>query len=168
VLAARGFAGLTVNAVVAEAGMAKGSFYTHFSDRESFLLELGRGFHHQMVSVVLAAITDLPSGPDRFRAGLDAYFDACLGQRAAVALIFEARVFVDIDLEREVTAGQTELGRRGFEDLEAVGWRNIPAIMVLITAAGMEVVREEARAGHPRRDLREALFDLAMARRDPS
>ena len=34
---------------------------------ESFLLELGRGFHHQMVSVVLAAITDLPSGPDRFR-----------------------------------------------------------------------------------------------------
>ena len=58
VAAARGLAGLSVNAVVDTAGMAKGSFYNHFPTRRDYLVALHRDYHERLNADVAEAIGD--------------------------------------------------------------------------------------------------------------
>src|ERR1700751_6027937 len=48
VAARDGLAGLSVNRVVDEAGVAKGTFYVHFADREAFVDALHARFHERV------------------------------------------------------------------------------------------------------------------------
>jgi AcrR family transcriptional regulator len=81
-----GLAGLSVNRVVAEAGVAKGTFYVHFSDRETFVDALHARFHAKVDEAVAAAIADRPPGAARLVAGAEAYLDVSLSDRAVKAL----------------------------------------------------------------------------------
>src|SRR4029077_12327145 len=81
-----GLSGLSVNRVVAEAGVAKGTFYVHFDDREAFVDALHRRFHSRVEEAVLAATEDLPPGADRILRGVEAYLDVCLEDSAVKAL----------------------------------------------------------------------------------
>ena len=60
-----GLAGLSVNRVVAEAGVAKGTFYVHFADREAFVDALHARFHDRVEAEVAAATSRTPVGPER-------------------------------------------------------------------------------------------------------
>src|ERR1700742_1474311 len=51
-----GLAGLSVNLIVGEAGVAKGTFFHHFGDRASYLLALHREFHERLTTQIQAAI----------------------------------------------------------------------------------------------------------------
>ncbi|MCW2994194.1 MAG: putative HTH-type transcriptional regulator, partial [Conexibacter sp.] len=64
-----GLAGLSVNRVVAEAGLAKGTFYVHFVDRDAFVDALHARFHAQVDVAVGAAVEGIPPGPLRLVAG---------------------------------------------------------------------------------------------------
>ena len=55
----RGLAGLSVNAVVDTAGMAKGSFYNHFPTRRDYLVALHRDYHERLNADVAEAIGDM-------------------------------------------------------------------------------------------------------------
>lgn len=162
VLATQGLAGLTINAVVAQAGMAKGSFYTHFSDRSAFIFELYRRFYDAQVSVYVDATSGLPAGAERLQAGMDAFFDACHGHADAMVLLGEARFASS--LEEAVAEQSTELGRLVIEDLTAIGWPDPQAIALLIAGAGSEVAVAEGRAGAARPELRAAFHALAAGR----
>ena len=63
-----GLEGLSVNAVVAAAGVSKGTFFHHFPDRVSYLVALHRRFHDVLFEEVTAAIGDLTPGKDRLAA----------------------------------------------------------------------------------------------------
>jgi AcrR family transcriptional regulator len=162
VLATQGIAGLTINAVVAQAGMAKGSFYTHFADRTAFIFELYRTFYDAQVSVYVEATTGLDAGAERLRAGMDAFLDGCHGHQDAMALLGEARFATG--LEEAVAEQSTEIGRLVIEDLTAIGWPDPPATALLLAAAGSEVALAEARAGTTRPELRAAFHTLAAGR----
>ena len=86
-----GLAGLSVNAVVAEAELAKGTFYVHFADRDAFLDALHERFHANIGRAISAAVGDLPYGAERLSVGVGAYLDACLAQRAVKPLLREMR-----------------------------------------------------------------------------
>jgi AcrR family transcriptional regulator len=45
-----GLSGLSVNLIVADAGVAKGTFFHHFGDRASYLLALHREFHERLAT----------------------------------------------------------------------------------------------------------------------
>jgi TetR/AcrR family transcriptional repressor of nem operon len=165
VLASTGLAGLTVNAVVAEAGMAKGSFYTHFPDRSAFVWELYRAFHDELVGVYVAAAEPFAPGAERLAAGMDAYLDACLDHPETMALLGEAR-FAD-GLEEAVRERATELGRFVIGDLTAIGWPDPSATAMLLAGAGAEVAMAELRAGAPRPELRVAFHRLGAAHTGP-
>ena len=51
-----GLAGLSVNRVVAEAGVAKGTFYVHFTDRNAFIDALHERFHDRVRNLSLIHI----------------------------------------------------------------------------------------------------------------
>jgi TetR/AcrR family transcriptional repressor of nem operon len=86
-----GLAGLSVNRVVAEAGVAKGTFYVHFADREAFVDALHARFHERVAQAVATVSADTPPGAERIVRGVEAYLDVCLADRAVKALALEAR-----------------------------------------------------------------------------
>src|ERR1700735_5302726 len=86
-----GLSGLGVGAVVDEAGVAKGTFYLYFDDRESFIDALHQRFYSQVTVAVSQAVAELPPGRELLLAAIEAYLDVCLANRAVKALVFETR-----------------------------------------------------------------------------
>jgi AcrR family transcriptional regulator len=86
-----GLAGLSVAAVAERAGVAKGTFYLYFEDRESFLDALHQRFYAQVSEAVARAVAGLPAGRELLLAAAEAYLDVCLRNRAVKALVFETR-----------------------------------------------------------------------------
>ena len=86
-----GLTGLSVNLIVEDAGVAKGTFFHHFGDRASYLLALHREFHDRLTAQTLAAIDGMAPGRQRLIVGADAYLDGCLRDRGVRALLLEAR-----------------------------------------------------------------------------
>ena len=78
-----GLAGLSVNRVVAEAGVAKGTFYVHFEDRDAFVDALHERFHAHVQEAVEAASAGVPPGAERIVRGAEAYLDVCLVDRGS-------------------------------------------------------------------------------------
>ena len=83
--------GMSVNAVVAAAGMSKGAFYQHWPDRTAYLVALHRRFHDELQAAVADAMTGRPPGLSRLTAGLHACPDGSPAAPHARALLFQAR-----------------------------------------------------------------------------
>ena len=86
-----GLTGLSVNLLVDEAGVSKGTFFHHFGDRSSYLLALHREFHDRIADAIDTAVAGLTPGRDRLLTGARLYLDICLQQRGIRALLLEAR-----------------------------------------------------------------------------
>ncbi|MEU6583116.1 TetR/AcrR family transcriptional regulator [Nocardia sp. NPDC046763] len=158
VAARTGLAGLSVNAVVQAAGMAKGTFYHHFPDRRSYVVALHRRYHDELTGRVLAAVVDLAPGRERLRAGLTAYLDACLATRGTKAFLAQSRT--EADLLDEVTARNQLVAAAIAPDIEQLGWADPPAVALLVIAMVAEIALAELYSSAARPDLRAALTAL--------
>lgn len=117
-----GLAGVSVNVLVAELGVSKGTFFHHFGSRANYLLALHREFHERLEKVMVAAVVDHPPGRDHLLAGTHAYLDACLRDRGVKALLLEARaeplIIGEVSARNARNAGLAE------PDFRALGWRH--------------------------------------------
>jgi TetR/AcrR family transcriptional regulator, transcriptional repressor for nem operon len=86
-----GLTGLSVDLIVQDARVAKGTFFYHFGDRASYLLALHREFHDRLATQMQAAVVDLPPGRKRLIIGANTCLDGCLRDRGVRALLLEAR-----------------------------------------------------------------------------
>ena len=86
-----GLGGMSINLIVENAGVAKGTFFHHFPDRAAFLVELHREFHDRLFAVITEKVAGLAPGRERLLAAADAYLDGCLRHRGVRALLLEAR-----------------------------------------------------------------------------
>jgi TetR/AcrR family transcriptional repressor of nem operon len=86
-----GLNGLSVNLIVADAGVAKGTFFHHFGDRASYLIALHREFHERLATRIQAATDGMPPGRNRLTTIANTYLDGCLSDRGVRALLLEAR-----------------------------------------------------------------------------
>jgi TetR/AcrR family transcriptional regulator, transcriptional repressor for nem operon len=86
-----GLSGLSVNLVVAEAQVSKGSFFHHFGDRATYIAELHRDFHKRLLAETLDAIDGMSPGSRRLLTGANTYLDGCLRDRGVRSLLLEAR-----------------------------------------------------------------------------
>ena len=154
-----GLARLSVNRVVAEAGVAKGTFYVHFRDREAFVDALHEQFHERVLHAVGEATVGAPAGPERLWRGSAAYLDMCLRERAIKALSLEART------EGALTASMSERHERfaasAIPSFKAMGWPDAKAASQLLAAMTSEIAIRELEAGRrlpaARRSLRRFL-----------
>jgi AcrR family transcriptional regulator len=154
-----GLTQVSVNQVVAAAGVAKGSFFHHFGDRAAFLVELHRSFHDRLAALVTAAIENLPPGRDRLLAGTLAYLDGCRQDKGIRALLVEARA--EPALPAEVARRNEQFTDLAAPDFAAMGRsRPVQAARLWVVMAA-EVAVAESAAGTPLPELRAALTDYA-------
>jgi TetR/AcrR family transcriptional regulator, transcriptional repressor for nem operon len=154
-----GLAGMSVNRVVAVAGVAKGTFYVHFADRDAFLSALHRRFHEETADATAAAMAAHPPGRARLRAGMTAYFETCLRNLGVKALVLEARnsprnVGPEVAARNAMFAAITE------PDLLAMGWADAGQAARLVLAMSSEVAMGELADGQRDEAGRQVLWDL--------
>jgi AcrR family transcriptional regulator len=140
-----GLGGLSVNQVVAEAGVAKGTFYVHFQDRETFVDSLHERFHCRVQGAVTAATDGIPPGAGRLVRGAEAYLDTCLKERAIKALALEART--DPALDASMTTRHDRFAAAAVPSFKAMGWPDATAASHLLAAMTAEIAIRELEAG---------------------
>lgn len=154
-----GLAGVSVNMVVARAGVAKGTFYVHFSGRAAFIDAMHARFHTRVETAVAEAIAGLPPGAERLYRGSEAYLDVSLANRGVKALSLEARS--DPAVQGSMEARRERLTAAGVADIEAMGWEDAEAAAQLLAAMTREISALEFDAGRrlpaPRRALKRFL-----------
>ena len=150
-----GLAGVSVNMVVARAGVAKGTFYVHFKDRASFVDAMHARFHERVQAAIERAVTGLPAGAERLYRALEAYLDVSLENRGVKALSLEARS--DPNGNDSMSARRERLVEAGVPDLVAMGWDDPGAAAQLLGAMTREISALEFDAGQPLPASRRAL-----------
>ncbi|MFE3259295.1 TetR/AcrR family transcriptional regulator [Nocardia sp. NPDC059091] len=156
-----GLGGVSVNVLVAELGVSKGTFFHHFGTRANYLLALHREFHERLQAVIDSATSGLAPGRDRLLAGSTAYLDACLRDRGVKALLLEARaepLIVD-----EVTARNTHNAALIEPDFKVLGWPDPEAGARLWVGLVAEAALLELQAGHEQGSVRNALWQFLPA-----
>jgi AcrR family transcriptional regulator len=150
-----GLASVSVNMVVARAGVAKGTFYVHFKDRAAFVDAMHARFHERVQAAVERAVAGLPAGAERIFRGSEAYLDVSLENRGVKALSLEARS--DPTGQDSMAARRERLAEGGVPDLKAMGWDDPGAAAQLLAAMTREISVLEFDAGHPLPASRRAL-----------
>jgi TetR/AcrR family transcriptional regulator, transcriptional repressor for nem operon len=148
-------AGLSINLLVAEAGVSKGTFFHHFGDRASYLLALHREFHERLLSEIVDATRDLAPGRERLLASARTYLDACLRDRGVRALLLEARA-------EPVIAGEVQQRNRSNamlleDDFRSIGFSHPLDSARLWVALVAEAALVELAAGERTDAIRAAL-----------
>ncbi len=150
-----GLASMSVNLLVAEADLSKGTFFHHFGDRAGYLLALHRGFHDRLLAEIEAARGSLPAGRERLLAGSTVYLDACLCARGVKALLLEARA--ESLIATEVMRRNEQTAKLCEPDFRAIGWQRPAESGRLWVAMVAEVALAELAAGRRQARIRRAL-----------
>jgi AcrR family transcriptional regulator len=150
---------MSVNSIVAEAGMAKGSFYQHWPSRVEYVRALHARFHDQLADSIDAAMAGLPPGPERLELGMNTYLDGCLAEQATKALLVQSRT--EVGLGDLVAARNGDAATLITPDLLALGWTPPEPIAALLVAALAEIALVELEAGQRDNALRRGLLRLA-------
>lgn len=161
-----GLAGLSVNRVVATAGVAKGTFYVHFEDRDDFVDALHQRFHERVQDAVAAAIDGVLPGGERICRGAEAYLDVCLTDRAVKALALEARS--DPALSAAMAKRHERFAATAVPSLRAMGWPDAPAAAQLVAAMTAEIAVRELEAGRRLPSARRSLRRFLGVAAEPS
>jgi AcrR family transcriptional regulator len=154
---------VSVNAIVAEAAMAKGSFYQHWPSRSEYVRALHARFHDRLAEAIAAAMANLPPGRDRLEAGMNAYLDGCLVEPATKALLVQSRT--EAGLSDLVAARNKSNAALMLPDLVALGWAPPEPIAVLLVAAIAEIALVELATAKRDKALRCGLIRLATGER---
>ena len=150
-----GLAGVSVNMVVARAGVAKGTFYVHFKDRAAFVDAMHARFHALVQAAVDQAVAGLPPGARRLSRASEAYLDVSLANRGVKALSIETRS--DPAVQDSMAVRRERLTAAGVPDLKAMGWDDAEAAAQLLAAMTREVSVLEFDAGRQLPGARRAL-----------
>jgi len=94
-----GLGGVSVNDIVAEAGVAKGTFYVHFVDRAALIIAIHQRFYDELERTMALAVDGMAPGTDRLLTGAVAYLDACLEAIGVKAVLIEARTDPAVAIE---------------------------------------------------------------------
>jgi TetR/AcrR family transcriptional repressor of nem operon len=140
-----GLAGLSVAAVVAQAGVAKGTFYLYFEDRESFIDALHQRFYGQVTDAVSRAVAGLVPGRELLLAAIEAYLDVCLKNRAVKALVLETRA--QNTLTTTMEDREALFARLAEPSMRAIGMTSAPIAARLVVALISEAALIEMEAG---------------------
>jgi TetR/AcrR family transcriptional regulator, transcriptional repressor for nem operon len=140
-----GLAGVSVNMVVAQAGVAKGTFYVHFKDRAAFVDAMHSRFHARVQAAVDQAVAGVPPGAGRLFRAAETYLDVSLANRGVKALSLEARS--DPTGQGSMADRRDRLAAAGVADLRAMGWDDAEAASQLLAAMTREISVLEFDAG---------------------
>jgi AcrR family transcriptional regulator len=150
-----GLAGMSINLIVEKAGVAKGTFFHHFTGRAAFLVALHREFHDRLFGEITDAVAHLPPGRERVQAAAGVYLDACLRHRGIRALLLEARA--EPLIAEAIAARNKQATQVITPDFAVMGWRHPAEGAALWNGLVVEAALLELAAGVRSPAIREAL-----------
>jgi AcrR family transcriptional regulator len=153
-----GLAALSVNEVVRQAGLAKGTFYVHFSTRDDFLAALHDQFHSELEASIDHAVSGSDRPEDRLRRGIAAYLDGCLAASGVKTLLQDVRS--ETSIMRQVRQRDRAFADRIAAALHGLGWPLADECGRLFVAMIASTAVAELDAGEQLPALRRALFFL--------
>lgn len=145
---------LSVSEVTRQAGLAKGTFYVHFPDRATLLVELHRRFHDDLFAAIADTTAADEAGPARAEARISAFLDGCRRQSGVRAMLLQARS--EPAILTEVTRRNDQAARLLAVDLAGTTQHPLETARLLVAAAA-EVALHELNAGRSLPRLRSAL-----------
>ncbi len=100
-----GYARATVDDIVGEVGVARGTFYLYFDDKRAVLEELIDRFGAQIVSSIITIVTDDLKRPvaQQVVENIRGILSVCLEERAMTKILFTDAVGADPELQRKLT-----------------------------------------------------------------
>ena len=140
-----GVGGLTIAEVARTAGLAKGTFYLYFRDREAFIDALHQRFYARVTEAVMGAVDGLGPGVERVVVANLAYLDVCLANRGAKALVLETRN--QPNLTETMEDRQEMFAKLAEGDLTSIGVASPGVTARMIVAMTSEAALIELRAG---------------------
>jgi len=150
-----GLAGMSVNRIVEQAGVAKGTFFHHFGDRGGFLVALHREFHDRLFAEITQAVAGMPPGRERLLTAATAYLDGCLRHRGIRALLLEARA--EPLIAAAIAARNQQASLLVTADFRAIGWTHPSDGAALWNGLVVEAALLELAAGQRQPATRNAL-----------
>jgi AcrR family transcriptional regulator len=104
VFAKRGYHQATIDDIVAQAGVARGTFYLYFEDKRAVFSELIDRFAQQLSMSISRIVTDDPARPvpEQVLENIRAIIAACLAERAMTKILFTDAVGVDPAFDRKL------------------------------------------------------------------
>jgi TetR/AcrR family transcriptional repressor of nem operon len=154
----QGLSGLSVNRVVAEAGLGKGTFYVHFPDRDAYVIALHQTFIERILAAVRSTQSETPPGLARLRRATETYLDACLRAPGVRAFLFEARA--EPGIADEVAVANDQFAELVTPDLDVMGWRHPDRAARLAVSMAAEQALLELRRGGRDTQGRQVLWRL--------
>jgi TetR/AcrR family transcriptional regulator, transcriptional repressor for nem operon len=159
-----GLAGLSVSAVADAAGVAKGTFYVHFVDRDAFVDAMHERFYETVGNAVRRAVDALPLGAERLAIGANAYLDSCLAQRAVKPLLRDLHNGgCSVAASNSMAERETAFTALTIANLRAMGCRDLTVVARLITAMISETALLEHETGKRSAPARRTLDRLIKA-----
>jgi TetR/AcrR family transcriptional regulator, transcriptional repressor for nem operon len=150
-----GLSGLSINLLVEEARVSKGTFFHHFGDRASYVLALHREFHERLLAEIRQATVDLAPGRQRLIVAANTYLDGCLRDRGVRALLLEARA--DPAIAEEIGARNASNAAIIQSDFKAMKWPRPYECAQLWVGMTAEAALIELKAGKRSTAVRAAL-----------
>ena len=150
-----GLSGLSINLLVEEAQVSKGTFFHHFGDRASYVLALHREFHDRLLTEIRKATGELEPGRRRLVVAANTYLDGCLRDRGVRALLLEARA--DPLIAEEIGTRNAGSAAIVQADFKAMKWPRPYECAQLWVAMTAEAALLELKAGKRNAAVRAAL-----------
>lgn len=106
VFSRRGYQQATIDDIVAQAGVARGTFYLYFEDKRAIFSELTDKLAAQITTAIERIVTDDPSRPvaNQVRDNIRAILRTCLVERAMTKILLTDAPGVDPDFDRRLSA----------------------------------------------------------------
>jgi len=102
--AKRGYHQTTIDDIVAQAGVARGTFYLYFEDKRAVFSDLIDRFAAQLAMTIVRITTDDPDAnvATQVRENIRRIIGTCLGDRAMTKILFNDAVGVDPAFDRKL------------------------------------------------------------------
>jgi len=102
--AKRGYHQTTIDDIVAQAGVARGTFYLYFEDKRAVFSDLVDRFAGQLSMAIVRIVTDDPGRTvmEQVRENIRAIIGTCLAERAMTKILFTDAVGVDPAFDRKL------------------------------------------------------------------
>src|SRR3954468_9031177 len=102
--AKRGYHLTTIDDIVAQAGVARGTFYLYFEDKRAIFSDLIDRFAGQLSMAIVRIVTDdaARSVTEQVRENIRAIIATCLADRAMTKILFTDAVGVDPAFDRKL------------------------------------------------------------------
>ena len=107
----RGYHQTTIDDIVAEAGVARGTFYLYFEDKRAVFADLIERFSAKITMAIIRIVTDDPArGVDeQVRENIRAIIGLCLTERAMTKILLADAIGLDPEFDRKLVTFYDEV-----------------------------------------------------------